>query len=104
MINSVGPLELRHHRALWRGFQVDLTRREFAIVNHLTNRSGIDVTYRQIYRASRGKDFVTGWGGQGYRDNVRSFIKRIRKKFRDLDSEFDCIENYPGFGYRWIVR
>jgi two-component system response regulator ChvI len=32
---------------------------------------------------------------------VRSFIKRIRKKFREVDPEFDHIENYPGFGYRW---
>ncbi len=25
----------------------------------------------------------------------------IRKKFRDVDPEFDRIDNYPGFGYRW---
>jgi len=34
--------------------------------------------------------------------NVRSFIKRIRQKFREVDEEFDCIGNYPGFGYRWM--
>jgi two-component system response regulator ChvI len=32
---------------------------------------------------------------------VRTFIKRIRQKFREIDPEFDQIENYPGFGYRW---
>ena len=30
-----------------------------------------------------GKDFVAGYGAEGYRANVRTFIKRIRKKFRD---------------------
>jgi two-component system response regulator ChvI len=25
----------------------------------------------------------------------------VRKKFRAIDGEFDAIENYPGFGYRW---
>ena len=44
---------------------------------------------------------MAGYGPEGYRANVRSFIKRIRKKFRELDAEFDQIENYPGFGYRW---
>ena len=37
----------------------------------------------------------------GYRANVRAFIKRIRQKFRDVDTAFTQIENYPGFGYRW---
>jgi two-component system response regulator ChvI len=32
---------------------------------------------------------------------VRSAIKRIRNKFRDLDPTFDKIENYTGFGYCW---
>jgi two-component system, OmpR family, response regulator ChvI len=98
-----GPLELRQdiHRAFWRGDQVDLTLSEFGIVRFLVTKSGGDVTYRQIYDMVRGKDFLAGYGAEGYRANVRSFIKRIRKKFRDVDAEFDRIDNYPGFGYRW---
>ena len=49
----------------------------------------------------RGKDFAAGYGAEGFRANVRSFIKRIRKKFREVDPEFETIDNYPGFGYRW---
>ena len=98
-----GPLELRLniHRAYWKGGQVDLTLSEFAIIRFMVTQSGRDVTYRQIYDIVRGKDFVAGFGADGYRANVRSFIKRIRKKFRDVDSDFDRIDNYPGFGYRW---
>lgn len=98
-----GPLELRQdiHRAFWRGNQVDLTLSEFGIVRYLVTKSGGDVTYRQIYDLVRGKDFLAGYGTEGFRANVRSFIKRIRKKFRDVDGEFDRIDNYPGFGYRW---
>jgi two-component system response regulator ChvI len=48
-----------------------------------------------------GKGFVAGEGPEGYRANVRTFIKRIRQKFRNIDSKFEQIENYPGFGYRW---
>ncbi len=98
-----GPLELRQDikRAFWNSQQVDLTLTEFAIVQYMVARPGTDVTYRQIYDLVRGKDFVAGYGPEGYRANVRSFIKRIRKKFRDADPEFDHIDNYPGFGYRW---
>ena len=98
-----GPLELRIdiHRAYWNGDQVDLTLSEFAIIKFMVTQSGRDVTYRQIYDIVRGKDFVAGFGSEGFRANVRSFIKRIRKKFRDVDPEFDRIDNYPGFGYRW---
>lgn len=98
-----GPLELRQdiHRAFWRDNQVDLTLSEFAIVRFLATRVGSDVTYREIYDIVRGRDFAAGYGAEGFRANVRSFIKRIRKKFREVDSDFDRIDNYPGFGYRW---
>lgn len=99
----LSKLELRTdiRRAFWDGKQVDLTLTEYAIVHFLAARAGADITYRQIYDLVRGKDFVAGYGADGYRANVRAFIKRIRKKFRDLDDTFEEIENYPGFGYRW---
>jgi two-component system response regulator ChvI len=48
-----------------------------------------------------GEGFVAGEGAEGYRANVRTMIKRIRQKFRNVDETFDEIRNYPGFGYRW---
>jgi two-component system response regulator ChvI len=103
---KAGPLELNNEtrRAFWHGEQVDLTLTEYTIVAYLASRPGEDVTYRQIYDLVRGKDFVAGYGAEGFRANVRAFIKRIRKKFRDIDENFEHIENYPGFGYRWKVE
>jgi two-component system response regulator ChvI len=101
----LGRLELRFdiNRAAWSGTTLDLTLTEFKIVALLALRAGEDVGYREIYDLVHGKDFVAGYGAEGYRANVRTFIKRIRKKFRDIDSEFDQIHNYAGFGYRWIA-
>ncbi len=98
-----GPLELRQdiHRAYWRDTQVDLTLSEFGIVRFMAFQAEGDVTYRQIYDVVRGKDFAAGYGSEGFRANVRSFIKRIRKRFREADPDFEGIDNYPGFGYRW---
>jgi two-component system response regulator ChvI len=99
-----GHLELRLdiNRAYYDGNRVDLTLTEFQIVKLLATTGDTDVSYRQIYDLVRGKDFIAGYGEDGFRVNVRSFIKRIRQKFRDVDETFACIENYPGFGYRWV--
>ncbi|WP_245622936.1 response regulator transcription factor [Kiloniella litopenaei] len=101
--SRIGDLEIREDimRAYWKGEQLDLTLTEFAIVCFLATGIGNDVSYRQIYDLVHGKDFVAGYGTDGYKANVRSFIKRIRKKFREIDDSFEHIENYPGFGYRW---
>jgi two-component system response regulator ChvI len=100
---QIGRLELRcdTNRALWAGQAVDLSLTEFRIVKLLAERAGHDVGYREIYDLVHGKNFIAGHGPEGYRANVRTFIKRIRKKFRNGDPGFDHIENYAGFGYRW---
>jgi two-component system response regulator ChvI len=100
---QIVDLELRPDigRAFWKGRQIDLTLTEFRMVHHLATRAGEDVPYRDLYDLVHGKDFVAGPGEEGYRANVRTFIKRIRQKFRDVDDRFEHIENYPGFGYRW---
>ncbi|MBV8738987.1 MAG: response regulator transcription factor [Alphaproteobacteria bacterium] len=102
----LGSLELRFDisRAIWAGQTIDLTLTEFKILVLLVEQAGQDVGYRDIYNLVHGKDFVAGHGAEGYRANVRTFIKRIRKKFRDIDPDFDHIENYAGFGYRWTSR
>jgi two-component system response regulator ChvI len=102
----LGHLMLRFdtNRALWAGRAVDRTLTEFRILTLLADKAGQDVGYREIYDLVHGKDFIAGHGPEGYRANVRTFIKRIRKKFRDVDSCFDQIENYASFGYRWTAE
>jgi len=102
----LGRLMLRFDakRASWGERAVDLTLTEFTIVTLLAEKAGQNVGYREIYDLVHGKDFVAGHGSEGYRANVRTFIKRIRKKFRDVDPGFDHIDNYASFGYRWIAE
>ena len=40
-------------------------------------------------------------GADGYLMNVRSTMKRIRKKFLALDPAFAEIENFAAIGYAW---
>jgi two-component system, OmpR family, response regulator ChvI len=98
-----GKLELRLEmgRAFWEGTQIDLSLTEFKMLHYLVSRAGNDVRYRELYDLVHGKDFVAGPGDEGYRSNVRTFVKRIRQKFRKVDDSFGHIENYSNFGYRW---
>ena len=102
---EIGALQLdpASSRALWHGARVDLTLTEFKIVHHLAARAGTDIRYREIYDLVHGEGFVAGAGDDGYRSNVRTFIKRIRQKFRDVDGSFEAIATYTGFGYRWVA-
>jgi two-component system, OmpR family, response regulator ChvI len=101
-----GELTLKRDvfHALWKRQEVPLTLTEFRIIDLLAAQPGQHIAYRALYDIVHGKDFVAGSGPEGYRANVRTFIKRIRKKFRDLDGNWDLIENYAGFGYRWRSR
>ncbi len=105
-----GPTELAQgklllhcpsRRALWNGAEVRLSRTEFDLVLRLAAAAGRDVGYRQLYDVIKGEGFVAGTGEDGYRANVRAMIKRIRRKFEDIDPGFDALGTYPGFGYRW---
>jgi two-component system response regulator ChvI len=100
----LGSLELRFdiNRARWAGRSLDLTLTEFRILTRLAMKPNEDVSYRDIYDLVHGKDFIAGQGPEGHRVNVRTFIKRIRSEFRSADSGFNQIQNYAGFGYRWI--
>ena len=88
-------------RASWDGVDVGLTHGEYNIVDLLASNVGRFVTYRAIYDRMHYEGFIAGSGGDGYRANVRSAVKRIRSKFRELDANFAEIENYNSFGYRW---
>ena len=100
---AFGRLVLRPEisRAYWDGMDVRLTLGEYKIVHLLASNVGRYVTYRAIYDRLHYEGFIAGSGEHGYRGNVRSFIKRIRNKFRRLDPTFGEIENCTDFGYRW---
>jgi two-component system response regulator ChvI len=89
------------HRAYWNEFDVGLTVAEYNIVHLLVSNVGRYRLYRAIYDLQYYDGFVAGPGKHGYRTNVRATIKRIRRKFRELDPTFNEITNSHAFGYRW---
>ena len=96
-------LHRRVSRALWDGVDLHLTVGEYNVVELLALNAGNYVSYRAIYDVLRNPGFVSGRGVEGYRANVRSALKRVRNKFRALAPDFDAIESYMAFGYRWYT-
>jgi two-component system response regulator ChvI len=88
-------------RAYWNGVDVGLTIGECDIVRFLASNIGNYESYRAIYDIQYYEGFVAGSGPDGYRTNVRSSIKRIRRKFCEIDSTFSEIQNSASRGYRW---
>jgi two-component system response regulator ChvI len=99
-IERHGELALTTGRALWRERDVCLTITEYKIVKLLV--SGGIHTYRTIYDTANYAGFVAGAGELGYLTNVRSIMRRIRKKFSAVDPGFSAIKNVRNVGYRWV--
>jgi two-component system, OmpR family, response regulator ChvI len=97
-----GPLERgrlvmdpARHKVTWGGEPVTLTVTEFLILETLAQRPGIVKTRNQLMDAAYQDDI--------YVDDrtIDSHIKRVRRKFRQVDPEFDAIETLYGAGYRF---
>ena len=98
-----GDLTLHHStaRALWRQRDIGLTITEYKIVVQLVSHKGQPQTYRALYDMAHYAGFVAGSGERGYYTNVRSLMKRIRRKFLAVDPGFSEIRNLPSVGYLW---
>lgn len=99
---SCGGLLLPQRRpAKWRGRDVGLTVVEQRIVGLLVAHAGRPVTYRAIYDQVHYPGFVAGEGERGFERNVRTMIKRLRRKFQAIDPGFQAIRSVAGLGYAW---
>ena len=82
----------RHHVA-WDGLPVSLTVTEFLILEALAIRPGVIKSRNQLMDAAYPDDvFVDD-------RTVDSHIKRMRRKFKVVDTAFDAIDTLYGAGY-----
>jgi two-component system response regulator ChvI len=83
------------HKVTWSGDNVTLTVTEFLILEALAQRPGVVKTRNQLMDAAYQDDI--------YVDDrtIDSHIKRVRRKFREVDDDFDAIETLYGAGYRF---
>ncbi|WP_248284972.1 response regulator transcription factor [Citromicrobium bathyomarinum] len=81
------------HQVTWDGKPVSLTVTEFLLLEALAHRPGVIKSRNQLMDAAYPDDvFVDD-------RTVDSHIKRMRRKFRQVDSSFGAIETLYGAGY-----
>ncbi|MBL4827847.1 MAG: proteobacterial dedicated sortase system response regulator [Spongiibacteraceae bacterium] len=79
----------------WDTQPVDLTVTEFWIVHALVRNPGHVKNRQQLMDAAN----------MVWDDNtITSHVKRIRKKFTQVDTQFNSIETAYGMGYRWRTQ
>ncbi|MGA2087779.1 MAG: response regulator transcription factor [Stellaceae bacterium] len=88
-------LDPGRHQCSWKGQGVDLTVTEFLILKSLATRPG--------HVKSRDQLMDGAYGEHIYVDDrtIDSHIKRLRKKFKAVDTDFAQIETLYGVGYRY---
>jgi two-component system response regulator ChvI len=88
-------LDSSRHLCTWNGESVNLTVTEFLIVKALAVRPGHVKSRDQLMDAAYGEHI--------YVDDrtIDSHIKRLRKKFKVVDDDFEHVETLYGIGYRY---
>jgi two-component system response regulator ChvI len=88
-------MDPERHSCTWKGIPVTLTVTEFLILQALAQRPGVVKSRDALMDAA--------YDDQVYVDDrtIDSHIKRLRKKFKVADDDFDAIETLYGVGYRF---
>ena len=88
-------MDQERHTCTWKGKGVTLTVTEFLILFALAQRPGVVKSRDALMDAA--------YDDQVYVDDrtIDSHIKRLRKKFKMVDDDFDMIETLYGVGYRF---
>ena len=88
-------LDPARHACTWKSQPIELTVTEFLLVKALAVRPGHVKSRDQLMDAAYGEHI--------YVDDrtIDSHIKRLRKKFKAIDTDFGQIETLYGVGYRY---
>jgi two-component system, OmpR family, response regulator ChvI len=88
-------MDQERHTCTWKGMPVTLTVTEFLILYALAQRPGVVKSRDALMDAA--------YDDQVYVDDrtIDSHIKRLRKKFKAEDDNFEMIETLYGVGYRF---
>ncbi len=93
----VGDLELdlQRYTVKWKGQPVSLTVTEFLMLQALVRHPGHVKSRKQLHQDGYPHDAYVS------ERTIDSHIKRLRRKFEEVDAAFDRIETVYGLGYRY---
>jgi len=88
-------IKLKSMQCFWKDEELNLTPTEFSLLAALLETDEA-VSIDALIKATR----------QGVvEDNtINTHILHIRKKFKNIDADFQCIKTRYGFGYQWLCE
>lgn len=88
-------IKLKSMQCFWKDEEINLTPTEFSLLAALLETDEA-VSIDALIKATR----------QGVvEDNtINTHILHIRKKFKNIDADFQCIKTRYGFGYQWLCE
>ncbi|MDE7307817.1 MAG: response regulator transcription factor [Lachnospiraceae bacterium] len=87
-------VNLSQHRIFYRDMEIDVSKREFEIIEFLITNAG------QVFDRERIYERVWGYDAEGSADVLKEHIRRIRAKLHEATGQ-DYIETVWGVGYKW---
>lgn len=97
---SLGPLtlDLSRYQATWNNESLSLTVTEFMLLHVLARRPGHVKSRTQLMAECYPHDAYVS------ERTIDSHVKRLRKKFAQIDPDFDAVDTVYGLGYRYRER
>jgi DNA-binding response OmpR family regulator len=88
-------LDLQRYTVRWKGLPINLTVTEFMMLHALVRHPGHVKTRKQLHQ--------DGYPHDAYVSDrtIDSHVKRVRRKFEEVDGTFDKVDTVYGLGYRW---
>lgn len=88
-------LDIHHDTSYvaWKGQTVPLTLTEFRIFVAIHDAGAQGIDYESLSESTMQRMVTNG--------TINSHVKNLRKKFNEIDPDFNAVLNKPGFGYRW---
>jgi len=77
----------------WKGQLLNLTLTEFWLIEALARNPGHVKTYAALMQVTR-QSYVE-------KNTINGYVRRVRKKFKEIDDSFSMIQTVFGVGYRW---
>jgi len=79
----------------WKNEALSLTLTEFWLIEAMAKRPNQVKTYDNLMQITK-QSYVE-------KNTINGYIRRIRKKFIEIDPEFDRIDTVFGVGYKWKI-
>ena len=94
-INDDLKLNKKSMQCFWKECEINLTPTEFSLLSAITDTEEA-VSINDLISATQ--------QGVVEENTISTHILHIRKKFKKIDADFQCIKARYGFGYQWLCE